>query len=194
MKVVGLTGGIGSGKTTIAKMFEEQGIPVYYADDEAKKLMNTSELIKQKLISAFGEDSYQNEKLNRAYLAEQVFNDKEKLKTINSIVHPEVDRHFKEWVSAQQSKIVVQENAILFESGKKDRFDVIITVTAPEEVRIRRVVKRDQTSEEQVKARIKNQMDDTEKIKNSDYTIENTDLAKSKKQVLQIIRLLNYSS
>ena len=194
MKVVGLTGGIGSGKTTIAKMFEEQGIPVYYADDEAKELMNTSELIKQKLISAFGEDSYQNGKLNRAYLAEQVFNDKEKLKTINSIVHPEVDRHFKEWVSAQQSKIVVQENAILFESGKKDRFDVIITVTAPEEVRIRRVVKRDQTSEEQVKARIKNQMDDTEKIKNSDYTIENTDLAKSKKQVLQIIRLLNYSS
>jgi dephospho-CoA kinase len=191
MKVVGLTGGIGSGKTTIAKMFEEQGIPVYYADDEAKKLMNTSELIKQKLISAFGEDSYQNGKLNRAYLAEQVFNDKEKLKTINSIVHPEVDRHFKEWVSAQQSKIVVQENAILFESGKKDRFDVIITVTAPEEVRIRRVVKRDQTSEEQVKARIKNQMDDTEKIKKSDYTIENTDLAKSKKQVLQIIRLLN---
>jgi len=191
MKVVGLTGGIGSGKTTIAKMFEEQGIPVYYADDEAKKLMNTSELIKQKLISAFGEDSYQNGKLNRAYLAEQVFNDKEKLKTINSIVHPEVDRHFKEWVSAQQSKIVVQENAILFESGKKDRFDVIITVTAPEEVRIRRVVKRDQTSEEQVKARIKNQMDDTEKIKNSDYTIENTDLDKSKKQVLQIISLLN---
>jgi dephospho-CoA kinase len=191
MKVVGLTGGIGSGKTTIAKMFEEQGIPVYYADDEAKELMNTSELIKQKLISAFGEDSYQNGKLNRAYLAEQVFNDKEKLKTINSIVHPEVDRHFKEWVSAQQSKIVVQENAILFESGKKDRFDVIITVTAPEEVRIRRVVKRDQISEEQVKARIKNQMDDTEKIKNSDYTIENTDLAKSKKQVLQIIRLLN---
>ena len=186
-----MTGGIGSGKTTIAKMFEEQGIPVYYADDEAKKLMNTSELIKQKLISAFGEDSYQNGKLNRAYLAEQVFNDKEKLKTINSIVHPEVDRHFKEWVSAQQSKIVVQENAILFESGKKDRFDVIITVTAPEEVRIRRVVKRDQISEEQVKARIKNQMDDTEKIKNSDYTIENTDLAKSKKQVLQIIRLLN---
>ena len=188
MKVIGLTGGIGSGKTTIAKMFEEQGIPVYYADDEAKKLMNTSGEIRKKLISAFGEDSFLEGELNRAYLAEQVFNDPEKLKMINGIVHPEVDKHFKNWISGQESEIVIQENAILFESGKKDLFDVIITVTAPKELRIKRVVQRDQTTAEQVNARINNQMEEEEKIKNSDFVIENIDLEKSKKQVLQILQ------
>ncbi len=190
-KVVGLTGGIGSGKTTVAKMFESQGIPVYYADDEAKKLMNSSDVIKQKLISAFGNESYAEGELNRAYLAKQVFNDPEKLKIINDIVHPEVDRHFKNWVSQQDNEIVIQENAILFESGKKDLFDVIITVTAPKELRINRVVKRDHTTAEQVNARINNQMEEKEKIKKSDFVIQNIDLENSKKQALQILQDIN---
>ncbi|RUA10002.1 MAG: dephospho-CoA kinase [Flavobacteriia bacterium] len=188
MKIIGLTGGIGSGKTTIAKMFEEQGIPVYYADDEAKKLMNTSSEIRKKLISAFGENSFLEGELNRAYLAEQVFNDPEKLKIINAIVHPEVDKHFKNWISQQGSEIVIQENAILFESGKKDLFDVIITVTAPKELRIKRVVQRDQITAERVNDRINNQMEEEEKIKKSDFVIENIDLEESKKQVLQILQ------
>ncbi len=194
MIVVGLTGGIGSGKTTVAKMFEEEGIPVYYADDEAKKLMNSSKLIREKLIDAFGEQSFKKGKLNRVYLAQQVFNDKQKLETINAIVHPEVDRHFKQWVSNQKTKIVMQENAILFESGKEDRFDVIITVTAPLEERIKRVVKRDQSTEKQVIARINNQMDELDKIKRSDFVIHNLDLPKSREQVLEILHKLNYSS
>lgn len=190
MKVVGLTGGIGSGKTTVARMFEEQGIPVYYADDEAKKLMNSSDVIRRKLISAFGKDSFREGKLNRPYLAEQVFNDKKKLEMINSIVHPEVDKHFKNWISQQDGKTVIQENAILFESGKEDLFDVVITVTAPREVRIRRVMHRDQSSEEQVVSRMNNQMDDNEKIKKSDFVIDNTDLEETRKQVLQILHEL----
>ena len=139
MKTIGLTGGIGSGKTTIAKMFEELGVPVYYADDEAKKLMNSNKRIQNKLVQEFGKEAFKDGELNKTFIASIVFNDKSKLNIINTIVHPEVERHFKKWTDRQNSVYVIQENAIIFESGSQDKFDKIITVTAPVDIKIKRV-------------------------------------------------------
>jgi dephospho-CoA kinase len=186
MKVIGLTGGIGSGKTTVAKMFAALGVPVYYADDEAKKLMNSSKIIQQKLQDTFGEETYVSGVLNRKYLSDLVFHDKEKLVKINAIVHPEVEKHFQSWVRKQKAQYVLQENAIIFENNKQDLFDAIITVSAPAEVKIDRVVHRDSTNRDNVLARIKNQLNDDFKISNSDYIIYNTDLEDSNRQVKEI--------
>lgn len=191
MKIIGLTGGIGSGKTTIAKMFEKLGVPVYYADDEAKKLMNTSDRIKEKLIDLFGENAYKNDVLNREFIASIIFNDKTKLNEINSIVHPEVENHFKNWTKNQTSKYVIQENAIIFENSSQNRFDHIITVTAPDDVKIQRVIKRDHTSSEKVLERMHNQLDDEFKIKNSFFVINNILLEDSKKEVKRIHEILD---
>ncbi|MEN8124998.1 MAG: dephospho-CoA kinase [Bacteroidota bacterium] len=186
MITVGLTGGIGSGKSTIAKMFEDLGVAVYYADDEAKKLMNTSPQIKKKLIEVFGEKAYENGILNRSFLADIVFNDKEKLQQINAIVHPEVDQHFKNWVTYQKGDFVIQENAILFENGMQHKFDYIITVIAPKNVKIKRVIKRDKVNRQQIISRMNNQLDDAEKIKKSNFIINNINLSQSKDQVKEI--------
>lgn len=186
IKVIGLTGGIGSGKSTVAKMFEALGVPVYYADQEAKKLMHTSPAIKNKLIESFGKEAYISNELNREFLANLVFNNKEKLAQLNAIVHPEVHKHFKDWVKKQTSKYVIQENAILFENNKQGAFDAIITVTAPLDVKINRVMARDTTTKENVLARMKNQWKDEDKISHSDYVIHNIDLEQSKLQVNQI--------
>ncbi len=190
MKTVGLTGGIGSGKTTIAKMFEELGVPLYFADDEAKKLMNSNDKIQKKLIDLFGKETYKNGELNREFIAGIVFNDKDKLNKINSIVHPEVEKHFKNWVEDQNSKYVIQENAIIFESGAQDRFNYIITVTAPVDVKIDRVRKRDHISKEKVLERMNNQLDDDYKMKNSFFVINNLILEDSKKEVNKIHKFL----
>lgn len=186
MKVVGLTGGIGSGKTTIAKMFEALGVPVYYADDEAKILMKTSLSIKNKLIQIFGSEAYIQNEVNKEFLANIIFHDKEKLHQINTIVHPEVNTHFKQWVKRQNAKYIIQENAILFESSKQDFFDIIITVTAPIELKISRVIERDSTSMEKILARMNNQLTDDFKISHSDYVIYNIDLQESMSQVNHI--------
>lgn len=191
MKIVGLTGGIGSGKSTIAKMFEDLGIAVYYADDEAKNLMKTSLQIKKKLIDEFGEKVFKNGNLNRAFLAGIVFNNKEKLQKINAIVHPEVDKHFKNWVIDQKGDFIIQENAILFENKKQDNFDYIITVTAPKNIRIERVIKRDKVTEEQIISRMNNQLDDAEKVKKADFVINNIDLEESENQVNEIYQILS---
>ena len=186
MIIVGLTGGIGSGKSTVARMFEELGVPVYYSDDEAKNLMITSELIKKGVIDAFGQMSYESGKINRNYIAEIVFNDKEKLKELNAIVHPEVKRNFKEWLKHKESAYVIQENPLIFENKTEKDFDYIITVTAPEPIRIQRVVERDGLSKNQVLARIKNQQEDQLKINNSDFVITNDNLENTKIQVRRI--------
>ncbi len=186
MKIVGLTGGIGSGKTTIAKMFGSLGVPIYFADDEAKNLMNTSTKIKNKLIGEFGEDAYINGKLNRLFLADLIFNDKEKLLKINKIVHPEVDHHFKNWVKNQNSTYVIQENAIIFENDNQNNFDEIITVTAPKIDKINRVIARDNSTKTKVLKRMNNQLSDKFKITNSKYVIYNIDLEQSELQVQQI--------
>lgn len=190
MITVGLTGGIGSGKSTIAKMFEELGVAVYYADDEAKRLMNSSQQIREKLIKEFGKESYKNGNLNRAFLAEIIFNDKEKLLKINSIVHPEVDKHFKNWVKDQNGDFVIQENAILFENNKQNDFDYIITVTAPKDLRIERIIKRDSIDKNQIISRMNNQLDDAKKIESANFVINNIDLDKSRVQVKKIFHEL----
>lgn len=186
MHIIGLTGGIGSGKTTVAKLFETYGIAVYYSDNEAKSLMNTSNCIKRNLIELFGTEVYQNNSLNRKYLANIVFNDKEKLAKLNAIVHPEVRKHFLNWAKQQKTPFVLKENAILFESGDVENCDEVIVVTAPLETRITRVMARDKVSDSEVLTRIKNQWEDEKKIKLADYVITNTNLTETIKQVENI--------
>lgn len=186
MMLVGLTGGIGSGKSTVASFFRELGIPVYTADDEAKKLMTTSKRVKAKLIKEFGEQTFVDEQLNRGYIASIVFKDAEKLAILNNIVHPEVAKHFKKWASKQNAPYVIQENAILFESNAASRFDTIITVTAPIDLRFERVLKRDDTTIKQIQSRMNNQLSDDERLQRSDFVIENIDWDITKQQVLDI--------
>ncbi|WP_155285039.1 dephospho-CoA kinase [Capnocytophaga felis] len=186
MMVVGLTGGIGSGKTTIAKMFEELGISVYISDTEAQKLIETDENIKRKIKSSFGELAYVDGKYNRKYIAEIVFSDRDKLRLINEIVHPEVAKHFSQWKAKQNSPYVIKESAILFESGAYHDCDYIITVTADEQERIRRVVERDGVTENSVRERIKNQWNDEKKMNMSDEVINNIDIESSSLKVQEI--------
>ena len=186
MVVVGLTGGIGSGKTTILKCFESIGVPVYIADAEAKALMNRSKVIRRKLIDLFGSDAYKDGTLNRPYLASQIFNDRSVLSKMNAIVHPKVSAHFKRWLKKQNADYVIKEAAIIFENNLENQYNYIITVVADEALRIQRVIKRDNSSEEKVKSIIKNQLSDAEKIKKSDFVILNNDLEDAKKQVFKI--------
>ncbi|MCH2196704.1 dephospho-CoA kinase [Kordia sp.] len=185
--IVGLTGGIGSGKTTIAKMFHELGVSIYIADIEAKKLMHTSQEIKEELIAAFGEETYIDGELNRSYLSNIVFNQPEELKNINEIVHPRVGQHFKDWYAARsEEKYIIKEVAILFENDSYKHCDKIITVVAPLETRFERLLQRDQTTREAIQSRMNNQWSDAKKIALSDYIIHNEDLEKAKNQVAKI--------
>ncbi|WP_179315151.1 dephospho-CoA kinase [Winogradskyella undariae] len=184
--IVGLTGGIGSGKTTILKYFKSLGVPVYIADDEAKTLMHHSKIIKQKLIELFGEEAYINNTLNRSYLASKIFNDKSLLAKMNAIVHPKVAEHFKKWYKKQNSPYVIKEAAIIFENNQQQYYDFIITVIADESLRIKRVIQRDGSSEEKIKSIINNQWSDEDKIKASDFIIFNNNLEEAKKQALKI--------
>lgn len=185
MITVGLTGGIGSGKTTVAKAFEALGIPIYIADDEAKRLMNTSKVLKRKLIALFGDLAYIDNILNRPYLAKAIFNNKELLEKMNAIVHPKVGKHFIKWKNKQTAPYVIKEAAILFENGSYKNYDYIITVTAPEKTRIARVIKRDNATTEKVKAIIANQWKDELKISLSDFVIVNTSIVTTQQEVLK---------
>ncbi|WP_299103197.1 dephospho-CoA kinase [uncultured Winogradskyella sp.] len=182
MVVVGLTGGIGSGKTTILNYFKTLGVPIYIADDEAKALMNRSKVIKRKLVALFGEEAYKDDKLNRPYLASKIFNDKALLDKMNAIVHPKVASHFKRWLQKQSSTYVIKEAAIIFENNLQSQYHYIITVIADEDLRIKRVMKRDNTSKEKIKSIINNQLSDKEKAEKSDFVIVNNDLLVAKNQ------------
>lgn len=186
MVVVGLTGGIGSGKTTILECFKSFGVPVYIADDEAKALMNRSKVIRRKLIYLFGESAYKDDQLNRPYLASKIFNDKLLLTKMNAIVHPKVAAHFKRWLKKQEANYVIKEAAIIFENNLESQYKYIITVVADEDLRISRVMRRDNASIEKIKSIIKNQLSDAEKIKKSDFVITNNDLEVAKKQAFKI--------
>jgi dephospho-CoA kinase len=189
-KIIGLTGGIGSGKTTIANYFESFGIPVYIADDEARKIMQSSEIIVA-IKNVFGDEVFENELLNREKLAKIVFNEPEKLEKLNKIVHPAVKKHFEQWL-LQHKKVpyVIYEAAILFESGGYKNCDLIITVTAPIESRIQRVVERDKTTRELVLKRINAQWTDEQRISKSDFIIENTAIETAKLEVVKILKIL----
>lgn len=192
-KIIGLTGGIGSGKTTIANYIQSKGIPVYISDDEAKKVMELPEII-HKINSTFNDDITTNNVLDRAKLASIVFSKPEKLKQLNAIVHPAVKVHFDNWVVQHQNyPIIVKEAAILFESGSYKDCDAVISVITPLETRIERVIKRDNTTKEKVLQRINNQLSDEDRIQKSDYIIKNESLEEAKKQTDQILNLLKNS-
>jgi dephospho-CoA kinase len=189
-KIIGLTGGIGSGKTTIANHFSSLGIPVYIADDEAKKIMQTPEVLNL-IKKTFGDTIFENELLNRQKLAEIVFNNPEKLKQLNAIVHPAVKRHFDKWLLDHQSyPFIIYEAAILFESGSYKNCDSIITVIAPLESRIQRVIERDKTNREHVLKRMEAQWNDEQRISKSDFIIENTTIETTKLEVEKILKIL----
>jgi len=190
MMIVGLTGGIGSGKTTVAKLFKELGVPVYNSDLRAKKLMKNSREIRTAVIDLLGKDSYVLERLNKKYIADKVFSNKELLQKLNAIVHPAVRNDFLRWVKSKKTPYVIQEAAILFENSSYSNFDKIILVKAPKKVRLERILERDNGSKEEILARMENQWDDSEKIPLSDYIIENIDLDQTKLQVEQIHRQL----
>ncbi|WP_297695971.1 dephospho-CoA kinase [uncultured Eudoraea sp.] len=186
MKIIGLTGGIGSGKTTVAKLFEELGVPVYNSDLKAKKLMQDSKEIRNAIVDLLGEESYALEKLNKKYIADKVFGDKELLQKLNAIVHPAVRKDFISWVKKKRTPYVIQEAAILFENNSYKIFDKVILVKATKEARLERILARDNISREEILARMENQWNDSKKIPLADYIIENTDLEETKLQVEKI--------
>lgn len=186
MMLVGLTGGIGSGKSTVAEMFRDLDVPVYDSDLEAKQLMVTSMEMRQSILDLFGDEAYKGESLNRKYIADQVFKNTELLKKLNGIVHPAVRKHFLEWMEQQSAPYVIQETALIFENGVQDQYDATILVTAPLNVRLERVMKRDNTTEQAVMDRMKNQMDDNQKIDLAQFCIENMDLDTTREKVNQL--------
>lgn len=187
MLKVGITGGIGSGKSTVARIFELLGIPVYYADTAAKEIMHTDEALKMAVKEHFGTEIYGPDgKLDRAALGKIVFNDKDKLELLNSIVHPATIRHSDEWANRQTSPYVIKEAALLFESGSFQYLDKIIGVFAPQPMRIERVMKRDHVTREEVLARINKQIDDNIKMRLCDYVIHNDEQQMVIPQVLAL--------
>ena len=190
MMVVGLTGGIGSGKSTVAKMFKKLGVPVYNSDKKAKKLMKSSKKIRKSIKGLLGDEAYDGKKLNKAYIAGRIFQDKTLLDQMNAIVHPAVRRNFIAWANKQQAPYVIQEAAIIFENNLHQFYDKIILVTAPEKLRIKRVMDRDGIPKSEIFVRIANQWKDTRKIQLSDYVIHNLELDNTALRVNEVHRLL----
>jgi len=189
-KIVGLTGGIGSGKSTIARFFADMGIPVYIADDEAKKILYLPETQLQ-LKEAFGDGIFTDGAPDKAKIAALVFNNPNSLAQLNGIIHPAVAKHFMVWAAQQQAPFVIKETAILFESGSYKNCDAIIMVTAPIEERIKRVMLRDGLSREKVLERMNNQWNDEQKIALSNYIIVNNDLELAKQEAVKIANFIN---
>lgn len=186
MKVIGVTGGIGSGKTTTCKIFEHLEVPVYYADVRAKQLM-AQEPLKKKIIQAFGQNAYRNGQLDRAYLADQVFRSKELLSVLNGLVHPAVADDFDEWLERHENvNYVIKEAAILFESGAYQAVDYTVLVVAPEETRIERVMARDGSTREEILQRMNNQWTQERKSKLADHIMNNDGYQLLIPQVLEL--------
>ena len=188
--IIGLTGGIGSGKTTLVNYMESLGIPVFIADEEAKKAMQSPHVLEE-IKTSFGPAIFENGHLNRQQLASIVFSNPDKLKELNSIIHPEVKRLFAIWLDQHKTvPFVVYEAAILFESGSYQNCDYIITVTAPLEDRITRVMQRDNCSREQVLQRINAQWTDEERAAKSNFVIDNTTAQSAKNEIDKILKIL----
>ncbi len=190
MKIIGLTGGIGSGKTTVANMFAELGVPIYIADVEAKKLTNSSKLIRTKLIDLLGDSTYVGSNLNSSYVADKIFNDSDLLQSVNNIIHPQVAAHFKKWAAEQNATYVIKEAAILFENGSYKNCDSVILVTAPKKLRISRLLTRDNSTEKEIEQRMNNQWSDSKKQKLADFIIKNIEIETTRKQVANIHKTL----
>lgn len=190
--IIGVTGGIGSGKSYICRIISSLGFPVYNCDAEAKKLMNTNKHIINSLKQLIGENSYDSEgNLNKPIIAQFLFANEENAHKINSVVHPVVKEDFRSWASAQNADLIFMESAILFESGFNDVVDNVITITAPPETRIERTIRRDNTNREQVIARMNQQMQDEERVRLSDYIISNNTNDNVEQQIKTIIETLS---
>ena len=186
MIIVGLTGGIGSGKSTVINHFKELGVNCYQADIEAKELMDSDQNLINKIQNSFGEDIYINSKLDRKKLASIVFRNKKKLDLLNSIVHPSVNKHFINYCKGLNDKYIIKEVAIIFETGTQDKFDKIILVKAPKEERVIRIIKRDKCPRQDAIDRINNQIEDEKKVAKSDFIIDNINLEDIPNKVLKI--------
>ena len=186
MKRIGLTGNIGSGKTIIASCFEVLNIPVFNADNEAKLLMNKDVNLKQSLIAEFGKEVFLNNELNRKYLSKLAFNDDLVLKRLNALVHPVVQEAFEKWSIQQSGAYIIKEAAILFESNTYQSLDAIICISCPEEIRLIRILNRDDLSEKEVRQRMSNQWAEEKKISLSDYVIKNDNTCLVMPQILGV--------
>ena len=186
MKRIGLTGNIGSGKTTLASCFEILGIAVFNADKQAKLLMNKDINLKQSLITEFGKEVYLDDELNRKYLSKLAFNDNLVLKRLNALVHPVVQDAFEKWSIQQSGVYVIKEAAILFESNIYQSLDAIICISCPEEIRLKRILKRDDLSEKEVRQRMSHQWAEKKKISLSDYVITNDNTCLVMPQILSV--------
>jgi len=186
MLKVGLTGGIGSGKSTVAAMFETSGTPVYYADKEAKRLMIEDKGLNQSIKNLLGDESYINGILNREYIASIIFKDKEKLEQLNQLIHPLTVANSLKWMSQQTEPYAIKEAALIFESNSESHLNVIIGVTSPESLRIKRIMERDGIDEVAVRQRMSRQMSEKEKMKRCDFVITNDELILLTPQVIRI--------
>jgi len=170
---IGITGGIGSGKSTVAKIFETLGVPVYYADDAARRIMNENEALREAIQKSFGKETYINKQLNRSYLASIVFGNEEKLALLNEFVHPLTIEDSEKWMQAQSGKYAIKEAALIFETDVWKGLDKVIGVSSPYELRLQRTMQRDSMSDEAVLARMSKQMNEEEKMKRCDFVIYN---------------------
>ena len=183
---IGLTGGIGSGKSTVAKVFELLGVPVYYADAASKRLYQTNKELAASIKSYFGEDMYEGDQLNRAKLASVVFGNEEKLQLLNSLVHPPTIKDAEDWMAQQTTPYVLKEAALLFESGSVSELDYLIGVYAPKSLRLKRAMDRDNTTREEVLNRMKRQIDEDIKMRLCDFLIKNDEQELVIPQVMQL--------
>ncbi len=190
MLKIGLTGGIGSGKSTVAKVFETLGIPVYYADDAAKRVMNENAALRQQIIEHFGEASYEKGQLNRAHISGQVFNNTEKLNLLNTIVHPVTIADAEQWMQQQKTPYAIKEAALIFEANANKQLDYVIGVSAPPDLRLKRVMERDHTTPDKVQARMDKQMNEEEKMKRCDFIIYNNEKQLLIPQVIELHKKL----
>jgi len=187
MKRIGITGGIGAGKSLVAEIIKAMGYPVYNSDERAKELTESNPKIKEDLIHLFGEEIYQNDKLNKFALAQAIFSDETLREKVNALIHPIVREDFKLWALAQNNSLVFNESAILFETGSFKNFDAIILVYAPKELRIKRIMKRDNCSENEVLKRMNSQFSDEDKYQLTEFRVLNDEQTPLLKQVEQII-------
>ena len=194
MYKVAITGGIGSGKSKVVELLAQRGVAAYDSDSRAKALMASSPELREQIIECFGSEAYDGEAVNRRYLAERVFNDKEPLTKLNAIVHPAVMADFERWAEGEEGNYVVMESAILFEAGLEGSFDATVSVMAPEELRLERAMKRDGATEEQIRERMRNQLSDEERCDRSTFAIVNIELDDLEDDVEQLHRRLSYDS
>jgi dephospho-CoA kinase len=187
-KTIGITGGIGSGKSMVAKVLQLMGYPVYSSDQRAKDIMHEDQSLITGLKALFGEEAYLGSSLNRPYIAAQIFKDASKRTAMNNLVHPAVRRDFQNWVNQQKSPVLFQESALLFETGNYRSFDAVILVSAPEKIRMERVKERDQLTDEQVLSRFNAQMPEEEKMKLTDLVIYNDGNHLLVPQILELLK------